>query len=196
MGYNFSQTNIKLCLKKKNIPEYLIDIIIENYNNSYYIHKVLEVSRQYHISKLKSGDNYALNFQIRLFNSNYIRFDSEYDYEHNGDIFTVIHDKVPEKLLNLKIRTSNLLLNWTKDKKNLEQINQNDGDIYICAGKTIDHWFNTIQEQQENLTASLDIFEMIEKNSIIYGTEDIYLRPCIKCRLYKDNILKIIIRTH
>ena len=196
MGYNFSQTNIKLCLKKKNIPEYLIDIIIENYNNNYYIHKVLEVSRQYHISKLKSGDNYALNFQIRLFNSNYIRFDSEYDYEHNGEIFTVIDDIVPENLLNLKIRTSNLLLNWTKDKKKLEQINQNDGDMYICAGKAIDHWFNTIQEQQENLNASLDIFEMIEKNSIIYGNEDIYLHPCIKCRLYKDNILKIIIRTH
>ena len=44
MVYNFPQTNIRLCLKRKNIPEYLIDIIVNNYNNSYYIHKVLEES--------------------------------------------------------------------------------------------------------------------------------------------------------
>ena len=197
MFYNFPQTNIRLCLKEKNIPEYLVDIIVKDYNNTYYIYKVLEQSRNYHIRKLKSGNNYALNFQIRLFNSNYIRFESEYEYEHYGDNFTVIHEAIPENLINLKIRISNLLLNWTKDKKKLEQISENEGNIYICAGKAVGHWFNTIQEQQQNLIASLDVFEMIEKNNIMFGDEPVYpLNPCVRCRLYEDNIINITIRTH
>jgi len=193
MGYNFPQTNIRLCLKEKNIPEYLIDIIVNNYNNSYYIHKVLEESRNYHISKLKSSNNYALNFQIELFHPGFIRFTKEYDYEHNEEHFTVIDEFVPENLIRQKIRTTNLLMNWTKENKQLEQISENDGNIYICAGKRLGHWFNTIQEQQRNLVISLETFKKINENYyFMFGMEPRH-RPlaCVESRLYGENLINI-----
>lgn len=201
MVYNFPQTNIRLCLKENNIPEYIIDIIVKNYNNTYYIHKLLEESIKYHKRRLKSGDNYALNFHIRLFNPNFIRFNKECDYEHNGENYTVIHEVVPDNLINLKIRTSNLLLNWTKHKKELQQIGINEGNIYICAGKAIGHWFNTIQEQQRNLVSTLESFELINENNLLMFVnghgEPLYpLTPCVKCRLYENNIINITIRNH
>lgn len=197
MVYNFPQTNIRLCLKWKNIPEYLIDIIINNYNNSYYIHKVLEESRKYHKRRLKSEDNYALNFQIGLFHSEFIKFYGEYDYEHNGDIFRVLDKIKPENIINLKIRTTNLLMNWTKDKKELSKIKENDGNIYICAGQARGHWFTTIQEQQAQLVNCFGIFKSIQENCLFYGNEHMYtINPCVKCVLYENNIIDISIRNY
>ena len=36
---------------------------------------------------------------------------------------------------------------------------------------------------------------MIEKNNIMFGDEPVYpLNPCVRCRLYEDNIINITIR--
>jgi hypothetical protein len=199
MGYNFPQINIRLCLKEKNIPEYLIDIIVKYYNNSYYIHKVLDDSKTYHIKRWYKK-NINLNLQIQLFIPGFLRYYNENDYEHNGENYLVIHEvtsdiQINQKINNFKIRTSNILMDWTKDEKELDKI-ENDGDIYICAHKNLD-WFTTIQQQHRTLCDSLDMFQAIDNNNLMFGNQPIYpLNPCVKCILYENNIVKITIKIH
>ena len=201
MVYNFPQTNIKLYLKKNNIPESIIEIIVKYYNNTYYIHKVLDDSKEYHIKRLEyQKKNINLNFQIQLFIPGFLRYYSEDDYEHNGESYLVIYEvtydmRINKKLNNLKIRTSNILMDWTKDEKELDKI-ENDGDIYICAHKNLD-WCTTIQQQHRTLCDSLDMFQTINNNYLMYGANDIYpLNPCVKCILYENNIVNITIKIH
>tara|TARA_B100001094_G_scaffold332137_1_gene402949 strand:+ start:3252 stop:3845 length:594 start_codon:yes stop_codon:yes gene_type:complete len=197
MVYNFPQTNIRLCLKIKNIPEYLIDIIVNNYNNSYYIHKVLDDSKTYHIKRLEyQKKNINLNLQIQLFIPGFLRYYNENDYEHNGETYLVINQITPENINNLKIRTSNLLMNWTKDEKELDKI-ENDGNIYICAHKNYGDWFTTILQQHRTLCDSLDMFQAIANNYLMFGNNHLYqLNPCVKCILYENNIVNITIKIH
>ena len=202
MVYNFPQTNITLCLKQKNIPDSIIEIIIKYYNNSYYIHKVLDDSRKYHIRRLEyQKKNSNLNLQIQLFIPGFLKYYSEDDYEHNEESYLVIYEvtsdiQINKKINNLKIRTSNLLMNWTKDEKELDKI-ENDGNIYICAHKNYGDWFTTIQQQHRTLCDSLDMFQAIDNNYLMYGANDIYpLNPCVKCILYENNIVNITIKIH
>ena len=58
-------------------------------------------------------------------------------------------------------------MNWTKDKKELSKIKENDGNIYICAGEARGHWFTTIQEQQARLVNCFGIFKSIQEKLFI-----------------------------
>lgn len=207
MVCSFPQINIRICLKKKDIPECLIDIIVNDYNNTYYIHKVLEESRKYHIRRcIYYKKNSNLKLQIELFISGFLKFYNKTDFEHNGDYFPVI-TTVPvahqnkKEFNNFKIRTANILMNWVKSNNDINKISDNDGNLYICAGRSPGHWFNTIQEQHHNLVSSLVSFNIVTDNYNIFGHDgggigEEPLNPCVKCILYEKKIINISIKIH